>query len=157
MINTKFILPIIVVKDIQKSKKFYKEVLRQTITLDLGSNITFNDKFAIQSDYADLVAVDNFHTSFKSNDHELYFEESDFDDLLKHLEKFPDIHFIHKTKTYPWLQRVIRFYDPDFHIIEIGESMDTIFKNLYDLGITIEEISKKTYHPIEVIKKSLNL
>ena len=73
------------------------------------------------------------------------------------MEKFSDIHFIHKTKTYPWLQRVIRFYDPDFHIIEIGESMDTIFKNLYNLGMTIDEISEKTCHPIEYIKKSLDL
>ena len=157
MINMKFILPIIVVKDIQKSKKFYEEVLRQNITLDLDSNITFSDKFAIQADYADLVDADNFHISFNSNDHELYFEENDFDELLKHLEKFSDIHFIHKTKTYPWLQRVIRFYDPDFHIIEIGESMDTIFKNLYNLGMTIDEISEKTCHPIEYIKKSLDL
>ena len=151
----KFILPIIVVKDIQKSKKFYEEVLRQNITLDLGSNITFSDKFAIQADYADLVDADNFHISFNSNDHELYFEENDFDELLKHLEKFSDIHFIHKTKTYPWLQRVIRFYDPDEHIIEVGETMENVARRFSEDGLSIEEISEKTMLSIEFLKNCL--
>ena len=87
----------------------------------------------------------------------MYFEEEKFDDFLKKLKTMKEIKYVHDVKKYDWGQRVIRFYDPDFHIIEIGESMDTIFKNLYNLGMTIDEISEKTCHPIEYIKKSLDL
>jgi len=26
----------------------------------------------------------------------------------------------------PWGQRVIRFYDPDMHIVEVGESLESV-------------------------------
>ncbi|NLC91502.1 MAG: glyoxalase, partial [Methanocorpusculum parvum] len=45
----KFICPLIVVDDIEASKKFYIEVLDQKITMDLGANVTFAESFAIQS------------------------------------------------------------------------------------------------------------
>jgi len=62
---------------------------------------------------------------------------------------------IHKIETQPWTQRVVRFYDPDDNIIEIGENMEFVVKRLKKQNYSDEEISNKTYFPIETIKKML--
>ena len=155
----KFGCPIIAVKDVNISRDFYEKVLCQKVTLDLGINITFGDEsscFAIQGDYAGLVDVDDFGVNYKGNDHEIYFEEKDFDWFEKHLKQFDDIIYVHKTKEYSWGQRVIRFYDPDFHIIEVGESMESVFKKFQSQGMNIDEVAKRTQHPIEFVKKYIS-
>ena len=152
----KFGCPLISVKDHNVSRTFYEKVLFQKVTLDLGTNIAFGDEsagFAIQADYAELVGADGFGISYRSNDHELYFEEGNFDEFEKHLAQFDDIIYLHKTKEYPWGQRVIRFYDPDFHIIEVGESMESVFKKFQKQGMSIDEVAERTSHPVEFVKK----
>jgi catechol 2,3-dioxygenase-like lactoylglutathione lyase family enzyme len=127
----KFVCPLIAVKDINVSRAFYEKVLNQKVGLDLGRNVSFEDGtavFAIQYDYAGLVGADGFNVAFKGYDHELYFEEEDFDAFLNHLTQFKDIVYLHKAKEYPWGQRVVRFYDPDFHIIEVGENIGETYE-----------------------------
>lgn len=152
----KFGCPLIAVKDIVISKNFYIRVLNQKVDLDLGANVLFrsgSSGFAIQADYAGLVNTDGVNVICKGNDHELYFEEEDFDEFINNLMQCDDIVYLHKAKEYPWGQRVIRFYDPDFHIIEVGESMDGVFKRFYNLGMSIEEVAERTSHPVEFVKK----
>ena len=36
-----------------------------------------------------------------------------------------------------------RFYDPDGHLIEVGESMKMVIKRFLDRGMTMEEIAEK--------------
>jgi len=45
----KFTCPLIVVKSIEKSRKFYEDVLGQKVVLDYGENITFDGDFSLQS------------------------------------------------------------------------------------------------------------
>lgn len=52
-------------------------------------------------------------------------------------------------------QRVILFYDPDKHIIEVAENMKTVCKRLLDRGITIEETAKRMDVPIEFINECI--
>ena len=86
----KFVLPLIVVKDMEVSKSFYKDVLRQKVTLDFGENVTL-EGLALQIDYPDLVGISDLQIKHKPNDHELYFEEENFDEFLSHLAQFKDI------------------------------------------------------------------
>ena len=37
-----------------------------------------------------------------------------------------DIEYVNPLMTHSWGQRVIRIYDPDHHVIEIGESMEYV-------------------------------
>ncbi|MDX9802546.1 MAG: hypothetical protein RBS96_00715, partial [Dehalococcoidales bacterium] len=53
----------------------------------------------------------------------------------------------------PWGQRAIRFYDPDNHIIEIGEPMPAVIRRLLKSGISEEEVAKRTSMPLEEIVK----
>ncbi|WP_321420048.1 VOC family protein [uncultured Methanomethylovorans sp.] len=148
----KFTCPLIAVSNLKTSKRFYEEVLGQKIVLDLGWNVTFSGGFAIQFNFADIVSVDKESVMKRSHNFELYFEEEDFDAFIEHLKKFDDIEYVHQPKKHDWQQRVVRIYDPDKHIIEIGESMVVVAKSFLGQGMSIEEIAKLIQHPVEFVK-----
>lgn len=50
----------------------------------------------------------------------------------------------------------MRIYDPDKHIIEIGESMEVIARRYLSEGYSVEETSKIIQHPIEFVKQCEN-
>ena len=77
----KYICPLIVVEDINKSKNFYEKLLGQIIKADLGENVTFEGDFAIhQKDhYKKLIKGKTIAKG--SNNFELYFEEDDLESL----------------------------------------------------------------------------
>ena len=89
---------------------------------------------------------------YQGNDIELYFEEDDFDTFINKLQTIKTIEYIHPVIEHAWVQRVIRFYDPDYHIIEVGENMKNVCKRYLDKGMSIEEISEKMGIPLKAIK-----
>lgn len=148
----KFVCPLIAVSNLEASKKFYREVLGQEIGLDLGWNVWFSGGFAIQLNFADIVSIDKQTVKCKSHNFELYFEEEDFDGFLNRLADFDNIEYVHPAKKHDWQQRVVRIYDPDKHIIEIGESMVVVAKRFLDNGVSVEETAKIIQHPFEFVK-----
>lgn len=61
----------------------------------------------------------------RGHDTELYFEEKDISGLIKKLDESPyDIEYINRDLKHSWGQRVVRIYDLDGHVIEIGEPMN---------------------------------
>ena len=84
----------------------------------------------------------------------MYFEEEQFEEFIDRLKGYK-ISYVHDVVEYPWGQRVIRFYDPDMHIIEVGESMETVVRRFIGQGLSIEETAKRTQHPIEFVKNCL--
>ncbi len=156
-INMKFSCPVIIVESIEKSRKFYEEVLGQKVILDFGENITFEGDFALQSKSSWQGFIDKKAEEIiqKPNSFELYFEEENFDIFMECLKAIPDIEYVHPVKEYSWGQQVIRFYDLDGHIIEVGESMRSVVKRFLASGMTIEETSKRSQYPIEFVKSCL--
>ncbi|MFV0401097.1 MAG: glyoxalase/bleomycin resistance/dioxygenase family protein [Oscillospiraceae bacterium] len=154
----KFGCPLIAVKDMDVARDFYVTVMRQKVAMDLDSNLSFGEGstiFALQYDYEGLVGTEDFQIAYKGNDHELVFEEENFDEFIGHLKQFDSIIYLHEAKEYPWGQRVTRFYDPDFHIIEVGESMESVFKRFSGQGMTVEEVAERTSHPVEYVRQFL--
>ena len=151
----KFSCSVIAVKNIEISKKFYETVLNQKIISDLGINVTFEGDFALQQEYSEMIGIPENEVKQKSNNFEMYFEEEKFDDFLKKLKTMKEIKYVHDVKKYDWGQRVIRFYDPDEHIIEVGETMENVARRFFEDGLSIEEISEKTMLPIEFLKNCL--
>lgn len=133
---------LIAVKDMARSLKFYKEVLGQEVLLDYGGNVTLECGIALQ----DLAGWKQFlgteDVRFEGRDGELYFEEDDMDGFLNKLEGM-EISYVHPLETQPWGQRCIRFYDPDGHVIEVGENMAAVTKRFRDQGMTVAEIAKE--------------
>lgn len=152
----KFKLPLIVVKDMALSRKFYEEVLNQKVVLDFGANITFEGAFSLQTKgtWVDFIRRTEQDVLNKPDNFELYFEEEQFEEFVERLKSY-EISYVHDVIEYPWGQRVIRFYDPDMHMIEVGESMKTVVKKFIEQGISIEETAERIQHPIEFVKSCL--
>lgn len=152
----KFVCPLIVVKDIEQSKNFYQNILNQKVKYDFGENITFEGDFAIhlESHYIKLLKNDSCKIIKQSNNFELYFETDNIESIYLKL-KNEKVIFIHEILEQPWGQKVMRFYDLDFHIIEIGETMESVVTRLYNMGLTINEICKKSSMPIHFVEYTI--
>lgn len=152
----KFKLPLIVVTDMEISRNFYEQVLNQKVIMDFGANITFEGAFSLQTKdtWVDFIRKTEKDVLKKPDNFELYFEEEQFEEFVERLKSY-QINYVHEVIEYPWGQRVIRFYDPDMHMIEVGESMETVVKRFIGQGLSIEETAERTQHPIEFVKRCL--
>lgn len=153
----RFICPLIVVNNMEISRNFYEKVLDQKVQYDFGENVSFEGGFAIhlKSHFSELININKNDIVQKSNNSELYFEEADLDSFLQKLKDMDSIEYVHGLKEQPWGQRVIRFYDPDMHIIEVGEPMESVVKRLLSEGLSVEETSKRTSMPEEFVRQFL--
>ena len=149
----------IFVKYIKISKYFYNNLLELTVDLDLGKNVIFKDGFAIweiQNDHIIPSTLGLEKTKNKSfNRFELYFETENLPDIFNTLKK-KKVRFLHEIHEEPWGQQTIRFFDPDNHLIEIGESMRQFVCRFYNEGLSIEQVSERTSVPVEEIARLIN-
>ncbi|HBQ87415.1 MAG TPA: glyoxalase [Syntrophomonas sp.] len=150
----RFVCSLIVVNDISISRNFYEKVLNQKIEYDFGENVLFEGGFAIhlKSHFAELIKVSPADIIPRSNNSELYFEEDDLDGLLEKLKRLDSVEYIHGIQEQPWGQRVIRFYDPDQHIVEVGESMASVAIRFLNQGLSIEETAQRTSLPEKYVR-----
>jgi catechol 2,3-dioxygenase-like lactoylglutathione lyase family enzyme len=148
----RFITALIAVSDVAKSKKFYGDLFRQKVQLDLGWNVVFDGGFAIQQNFAWLTGLPLDSVIPRAHNMELYFEVDDFDHFLEELQQHPEIELVHPPKKHDWQQRVVRLYDPDGHIIEVGESMAVIARRYLAEGRTIPEIAALIQHPVAAVE-----
>ncbi|MDQ1252590.1 MAG: hypothetical protein QG646_1712 [Euryarchaeota archaeon] len=109
----------------------------------------------LKSHFSNLISISENDILEKSNNFELYFEEEDMDSFLQKLKEISYIEYVHGLKEQPWGQRVIRFYDPDKHIVEVGEPMESVVKRFLSKGLSIEETSKRTLMPEEFVRQCL--
>ena len=59
---------------------------------------------------------------------------------------------MHPVKEHSWGQRVVRFYDPDRHIIEVGENMKVVCRRFLT-DECAREICESMYAVIVLVKK----
>jgi catechol 2,3-dioxygenase-like lactoylglutathione lyase family enzyme len=150
----KFICPLITVSDMDRSREFYENVLGQKVKYDFGENIDFEGHFSIhlRSHFSQL--IDNKEITSGTNNFELYFEHENLGQMEERLNNF-GVEFVHKVREQPWRQKVMRFYDPDGHMIEVGESMEYLSYRLHREGMEVEKISQMTSMPESFIRESI--
>ncbi len=153
----KFTCMVISVADINGARQFYEELFGLKVFQDYGRNIAFTCGLALQQDFDWLVNLPEERVLKKSNNAEIVFEEQDFDDFLDKLSTYPDIERLGEVVEHSWGQRVIRFYDLDGHIIEVGEDMKTVIKRFLTSGMTIDEVSVKMDASVEDLTKLLDI
>ena len=153
----KFKNSLLVVKNMEASKAFYREVLGLRVIMDFGANVTLTGGVCLQTkeSWLHLLQAERDDVSFCGKDAELYFEEDSFDAFIKKLNEMDSIHYVHPVLEHPWGQRVIRFYDPDHHIIEVGENMETVYRRFLDTGMTAEEIAKRMDVPLKYVARCI--
>ncbi|MBO4947859.1 MAG: VOC family protein [Peptococcaceae bacterium] len=111
---------LIVVKDIEASKKFYHDLFGIDMVLDNDGNMILTEGLVLQDKKIWKSFLDRDIVP-KSNSCELYFEEQDIESFIEKLERlYPGIEYVNRLMTHSWGQRVIRFYDLDGNLIEVG-------------------------------------
>lgn len=131
------------VADVKSARKFYEDLFGLEVYQDYGINISFTCGLSLQQEFDWLIQIPKDKIVRQPNNMELYFEEKDFDGFLRKLKAFPEIRFLGDVIEQSWGQRVIRFYDLDGHIIEVGESMKMVIERFLATGLSLDEISKK--------------
>lgn len=155
MKTLKYTSTLIAVADMEKSKQFYHDVLGLEIVADFGDNVTLDGGIALQTmnTWKTFIRTDN--VILPNNAGELYFEEEDMDTFCDHLKKF-DICYVHPLFEHRWGQRVVRFYDPDKHIIEVGEKLDAVILRFMENGLSAEETAVRMDIPFDFVRACLN-
>lgn len=131
------------VQNIELSKQFYEELFGLELYQDYGINKSFTCGLSLQQEFDWLVNISKQDIQYKTNNMELCFEEEHFDEFLEKLKRYPDIKYLGNVVEHSWGQRVIRFYDLDDHLIEVGESMKMVINRFKQSGMTMDEISKR--------------
>ena len=111
---------LIVVKDIEKSKQFYHNLFGLNMVLDNDGNMILTEGLVLQEEkiWKSFLGKEIIP---KSNSCELYFEERDIEAFVQKLEKlYPSVQYVNKLMTHSWGQKVVRFYDLDGNLIEVG-------------------------------------
>ena len=111
---------LIVVKDIEKSKQFYHNLFGLNMVLDNDGNIILTEGLVLQEEkiWKSFLGKEIIP---KSNSCELYFEERDIEAFVQKLEKlYPSVQYVNKLMIHSWGQKVVRFYDLDGNLIEVG-------------------------------------
>ncbi len=150
--------PVIIVNDITISTEFYINLLDQKIEHDFGKNIIFKSGFSIWEPAPDHVIPKNLKTTAQTNAFELYFEDETIEVVHEKLQA-AGVEFLHEIREEHWGQQTIRFFDPDHHLIEVGEPLHIFVKNMFNSGLTTAEISKKSgiaLHTVETLLEKFN-
>ena len=114
---------LIVVNDIEKSRQFYHNLFGLEMILDNDGNMILTEGLVLQEEkyWKEFLGKEIVP---QNNACELYFEEADIDGFIKKLERYyPEVQYVNRLMTHSWGQRVVRFYDPDGNLIEVGTPM----------------------------------
>lgn len=100
--HMKYTCTVISVSDIEASKKFYKDLFGLEIYQDYGRNISFTCGLSLQQDFDWLINLPKEKVLKKANNVEIAFEESNFDEFLIQLKKYPNIEYLGEVMEHTW-------------------------------------------------------
>lgn len=111
---------LLVVKNCEKAYQFYHNLFGLELIQDNDGNMELSDGLYLQE-----VSYWEKFTGKKTvpygNHSELYFEELEIEAFEKKLETlYPETEYVNRLMTHSWGQSVVRFYDPDGNLIEVG-------------------------------------
>jgi len=149
----KFLGTLIVVKDMERARRFYIDVMGLEVTHDFGANVGLTGGIALQTSetWEMFIRKKDEDIRFNNNATELCFETDDIDAFVKKIDPLK-VPLVHPLIEQPWGQRAIRFYDPDGHMIEMGEDMGIVTRRFLNSGMTVEETAARMGVPVDYVK-----
>lgn len=146
---------LIAVKNMEESKKFYYDILDMDVVGDFGANVQLGGGVFLQTLDTWGSFINNKDVCLKNNASELYFEVSDIDAFYKKLQ-VANVEYIHELLEHNWGQRVVRFYDPNYHIIEVAKDISMVVKRFFHNGMTVEQVATRMDVPVDYVKECLD-
>lgn len=114
---------LIAVNDIEKSIKFYRDIFGLQVILNQDGNVIMSEGLVLQDVklWREILGKEIIP---ENNMTELYFEENDIEEFVRKLnESEYDIKYVNKLMEHAWGQKIVRFYDLDGNLIEVGTPM----------------------------------
>lgn len=111
---------LITVNNMEQSIAFYHDLFGLEVILRRDGNVILTEGLVLQDtavwkDYLQTEVIPN------SNACELYFEETDIESFKRKLEAYREpVQYAGKQTAYGGERNVLRFYDPNGHMIEVG-------------------------------------
>lgn len=115
---------LIVVKDIERSCQFYHDLFGLERILNNDGNMILSEGLVLQDEkiWREFLGREIIP---KNNSCELYVEEADIEGFVEKMEEYyPEVSYVNRLMTHSWGQKVVRFYDPDGNLIEVGTPMN---------------------------------
>ena len=111
---------LLVVEDCGRALQFYRDMFGLQLLQDNDGNMELTGGLYLQEAKYWERFLDESITP-RSNRTELYFEEAEIEAFVEKLQRlYPKTEFVNRLMTHSWGQRVVRFYDPDGNLIEVG-------------------------------------
>ena len=110
---------LLVVSNLERSRQFYRDLFGLHVVLDNDGATILTEGLVLQEKklWSSILGREVIGPSHAC---ELYFEESDIEAFVEKLEKqYPEICYVNRLMTFEWGQKMVRFYDPDGHLIEV--------------------------------------
>lgn len=150
--------PVVMVRNIQVSAKFYQRMLDQKIKHDFGNNIAFDSGLSLWEINAELPIAQylkgRLGTKSADTKFELCFETDDIISAYKRAILL-NLKFLHKLIIEPWGQKTYRFFDPDNNLVEVGETLYGFVSRMHESGMNNQEITEKTGIPTNTVLELL--
>jgi catechol 2,3-dioxygenase-like lactoylglutathione lyase family enzyme len=153
----KFHSTVIITEDFEQMKSFYQTVLQQKVEFDFGNCIGFENGLSLwklKEEYPIAKKLGRTFDKSGNKNLEFCFETDDFELVVQNLKQH-QLKYLHIETEESWGQQTIRFYDPENNLVEIGETIPCFVKRFYNQGMTIEEVSKRTSVPTELVSQIL--
>ncbi len=149
---------VLICADIEKSRKFYEDLFGLETELVIDGLVNFREGISL---WRKKIASDLMYQGtdpsppVKKPGQEIYFETDDIDGFFAMIQQ-KGTELLHPVEKTPWQQRTVRFFDPDGHLIEVGESMEEVIRGLGRQGKPAEEVAAMTCMPVEIIRAVLS-
>lgn len=112
---------VIVVKDIERSKQFYRNLFGLETVMDGEGNVILTQGLVLQEMLLWQKCLGR-EAVFYNHCCELYFEEKDIEAFVKKLERmYPGVSYVTPLCKEEAGRRCVRFYDMDGTLIEVGQ------------------------------------
>ncbi|MDG6256723.1 MAG: VOC family protein [Methanomicrobiaceae archaeon] len=139
---------VLFVADIGRATSLYRDVLEQEVVVDGGTRVVFSSGIVLrQNANAHSLPEQEEASGGSAPCMEIYFETDDIDDVADRIFE-AELRPLHPVAENPWGQRILRFFDPDAHLIEVGERVECIVRREAALGIPADLIALKTRLPV---------
>ncbi len=119
-----FMNPILFVSDLERSQRFYVEVMGMSVVRAVGDVINFDSGLEVHEGTSLQKTVwgeaEVEPGEYGRKNMMLYFEDENIDAAFAAVA--PHVRLIHPVQRQAWGQRMFRFLDPDGHAIEVGEA-----------------------------------
>lgn len=110
---------LIVVENIENSKKFYHDIFGLLTILENEGNAILTEGLVLQEKTVWEKSLEK-ESIPKSNSCVLYFEEKNIEEFSRRLERlYPNIEYVNTLTIDSWGQKIVRFYDLDGNLIEV--------------------------------------